>query len=136
LDGVVSERALSARFSVAANVQDSPEGEVPMKSHLVSALALSLAFAPIAAAPAFAGEAAQFRSAAPQSFSADELQRYGLTADETAQVRAYQAQGYNVVVMTPEQAQQYVAGESSDEHHHFHLLVLVGLVVLIAVAVD
>ena len=109
-----------------------------MKSHFAGALALCFAFTQFAAAPAVAGESiSQFRSIAPQAFSTEDLQRYGLNADETAKVQAYQAAGYEVVVMTPEQAQQVSAGESSDEHHHLWMLgALVVIVVAVAVAVD
>ena len=108
-----------------------------MKSRFAGALALCLAFTQFAAAPAWAGEAAQFRTIAPQSFSAEDLQRYGLNAEEAAKVQALQDQGHEVLVLTPEQARNYTAGESSDHHHHLWMLgALVVIVVAVAVAVD
>ena len=109
-----------------------------MKSLFAGALALCLGFTQFAAAPAFAAEAsAQFRTVAPQSFSSEDLQRYGLSADEAAKVQALQEQGHEVLVLTPEQARHYTAGESSDHHHHLWLLgALVIIVVAVAVAVD
>ncbi|MGD9980431.1 MAG: hypothetical protein AB7H66_17245 [Hyphomonadaceae bacterium] len=97
---------------------------------LATAVAFSLAltsFAPLAAAQE---PAQQFRSAEAQSFTTDELQQYGLSAADAAQVAAYQDQGYNVVVMTPEEAAQYQAGITGTQW------LLIGLlVIVIAVAV-
>ncbi len=50
-----------------------------MKSYLASALALCLAFAPLAPSAAWADEASQFRTVAAQPFSDADLQRYGLS---------------------------------------------------------
>ncbi|MGD9966140.1 MAG: hypothetical protein AB7T59_06445 [Hyphomonadaceae bacterium] len=96
---------------------------------LATAVALSLAltsFAPLAAAQ----EPAQFRSVEAQAFTSQELQQYGLSAEDAAQVAAYQDQGYNVVVMTPEEAAQYQAGITGTQW------LLIGLlVIVVAVAV-
>jgi hypothetical protein len=78
-----------------------------MKSRIAIALAAALAMS--AAVPAFAGEA-QFRTAAPQAFTAQDLQNYGLSADKANDVVALQDKGYKVQVMTKEEAQQYRAG--------------------------
>lgn len=80
-----------------------------MKLRLASVLALSLAFTTIAA-PIVSAEEAAFRSAAPQSFSAEDLQRYGLSAEDAAQVSTLQQQGYTVRVLTEEESRQYTAG--------------------------
>jgi hypothetical protein len=95
---------------------------------LATALALSLALSTFAAPAAFAEQ--QFRSAEAQTFTQQELQQYGLSAEDASQVAAYQDQGYNVVVMSPEEAAQYQAGITSTQW------LLIGLlVIVIAVAV-
>lgn len=95
----------------------------------VNAFALSLAFASLAPAAMAEEQQARFRAAEARSFSAEELQQYGLTAGDAAQVAAYQDQGYNVVVMTPEEAAQYQAGITSTQW------ILIGLLVVVVVAV-
>jgi|JI10StandDraft_1071094.scaffolds.fasta_scaffold54144_7 hypothetical protein len=80
-----------------------------MKTRIALAAAAMLAAS--VAAPAFAGEA-QFRSAAPQTFTAQDLQNYGLNAKDANQVTAMQEQGYKVQVMSQEEARQYRAGLS------------------------
>jgi hypothetical protein len=83
---------------------------------------------------AFAQEpAGQFRSAEAQSFSAAELQRYGLTAADAAQVEALQGQGYTVQVVTPEEAAQINGGLTTNT---WLIIGLVVVVVAIAVAAD
>ncbi len=104
-----------------------------MKSRLASALALSLMLAPVAVAPVLADDAASFRTAAPQAFSADELQRYGLSADAADRAVDLQDDGYQVMVLTPEEADRYTAGMTDNEW--LLLGILVGVVV-IAVAVS
>jgi flagellar basal body-associated protein FliL len=100
-----------------------------MKFGLTSALALSLAFASVSAPAAFAQEPAQqFRSVEAQTFSTDELQRYGLSVQDADQVAAYQAAGYTVQTITPEEAAQMNAGQFSNSQW-----LIIGLVVLIVV---
>ena len=85
-----------------------------MKFRLATALALSLPITQIAAPAASAEErSSAFRTAAPQSFTTDELQAYGLSASDADQIAALQAQGYRVQVLTPEEARQYEAGMST-----------------------
>ncbi len=91
----------------------------------VTAVALSLAFGSVAPAAMAQEQQTQFRSAEAQSFSTEELQQYGLSAEDSAQVAAYQDQGYNVVVMTPEEASQYQAGITSTQWLLIGLLVIV-----------
>lgn len=88
------------------------------------ATALAFAFALSTAAPAVAEE---FRSAEPQAFSQQELQDYGLSSADAAQVAAYQADGYQVVVMSPEEAAQYQAGITTTQW------LLIGLLVVVVV---
>lgn len=105
-----------------------------MKLRLASVLALSLAFSQVTAPAAFAQEpATQFRSVEARTFSAEELQAYGLTAEDAAQVRAYQDQGYTVQVMTPEEASQYTGGLTRNT---WLIIGLVAVVVIVAVAAD
>jgi len=103
-----------------------------MKFRLATAVALSLAFTQLAAPAAYAQQAASsFRTAEARSFSTDELQAYGLSATDAAQVAALQTQGYEVKVLTPEEAEQYQAGMST------RTWLLIGLaVVVVAVAVS
>lgn len=100
-----------------------------MKFAAKAALALTLATAQIAAPMAFAETpASPFRSVEAQSFSADDLQRYGLTADEAATVQSYQEQGYAVQLLTPEEAEAYNAGLSNT-----NILAIIGLVAIVVV---
>jgi len=73
------------------------------------AFAAAAMFAASAAAPAFAGES-HFRTAAPQSFTAQDLQNYGLGAHDAKAVKSLQDKGYQVQVMSKDEAQQYRAG--------------------------
>lgn len=97
-----------------------------MKFRLATALALSLA---ITAAPVALAEqqTAQFRSVAPQSFSAEDLRAYGLSASDAAQVAELQRQGYQVRVLSAEEAAQYSGGMS------IRTWWIIGAVVVIAV---
>lgn len=103
-----------------------------MKS-LASAIALSFALVTMAAPAAYANEPAAFRTAAPQSFSSDELQAYGLDAASTQRAMDLQAQGYEIRVLTAEEAQQYQAGITDSQW--IWIGILVGVIV-IAVAVS
>jgi hypothetical protein len=98
---------------------------------LASAIALSLAFATMTAPVAYAQEPAAFRSAEAQTFSTDEQQRYGLSAADASHVADLQAQGYQVQVMTPEEASQVTGGQFSSTQW----LVIGIIVVLVVVAV-
>jgi len=100
-----------------------------MRLRFASAVALCLAFTQVAAPAAFAQEQAQFRTAAPTAFSTEDLQRYGLSADDAAQVQTLQQQGYQVRVLTPEEASQYSAGFSNRTWW------IIGAVVVIAAVV-
>lgn len=102
-----------------------------MRLRLASALALSLAFTSLAAPAALAET--QFRSAAPRAFNTEDLQRYGLSADDAAQVQALQAQGHQVRVLSAEETQQYKAGISN---RTWWIIGGVVLIAAIAVAVD
>jgi hypothetical protein len=101
-----------------------------MKSRLAAVLAVSFALTSIAA-PAFAET--QFRTAAPQSFSAQELQQYGLDSNATERAMDLQRQGYEIRVLSPEEAQQYQAGVTDNQW--IWLGILAG-VIIIAVAVS
>lgn len=106
-----------------------------MKFRLASALALSFAFTQVAAPAAFAQEpATQFRSVAAQSFSTQDLQRYGLSSADASQVHALQQQGYEVRVVTPEEAQQYSAGQFTNSQ--WLVIGLVVVLIVVAVAAD
>jgi hypothetical protein len=100
-----------------------------MRSGLARAAALGLALAPFAVAPALADEpAAAFRSVERQTFTSEDLQRYGLSAEQADQVLSYQDQGYEVRIMTREEAKQLKAGFTDTEW--LLIGVLVGVVVI------
>ena len=100
-----------------------------MKFPTKAVLALSLIAAQIAAPVAMAQTpASQFRSVEPQTFNAYELQRYGLTQDQAATVQSYQEQGYQVQLLTPEEAEAYEAGMSNN-----NILAIIGLVAIVVV---
>ena len=104
-----------------------------MKS-LVSAIALSFALATVATPAAYAQDAAaSFRTAAPQSFSSAELQQYGLDAASTQRAMDLQAQGYEIRVLTPEEAAQYQAGITDNQ---WLMIGILAAVIVIAVAVS
>jgi hypothetical protein len=119
-------RRRTTPLAISAALQLHHQGSYHMKL-LATAVAFALALSTVA--PAALAE--EFRSAEPQAFSQQELQQYGLSEADAAQVAAYQEQGYNVVVMTPEEAQQYQAGITTTQW------LLIGLlVVVVAVAVS
>ncbi|MFN7055960.1 hypothetical protein [Hyphomonas sp.] len=100
-----------------------------MKLLAPAAIALSLALASAAVpAAAIAETASPFRSAEAQAFTQADLQRYGLTAEEAALVEAYQAEGYEIQILTPEEAEAYQAGISTR-----NFLAIVGLVAIVVV---
>lgn len=106
-----------------------------MKTTLLSIAAVAFAFTQVAAMPAYAEQTAApqaFRSAAPQTFSAEDLQRYGLDADASARAVALQQQGYEVKVLSKDEAAKYQAGITDNQ---WLLLGILAGVVVIAVAV-
>lgn len=103
-----------------------------MKSRFLSALAAAVVMA--AAVPAYAETPAaqtEFRQAAPQSFSTDDLQRYGLSSEEAARGVALQEQGYTIVALSPEEADAYRAGAISTQEW---ILIGVGVLIILAIA--
>jgi hypothetical protein len=103
--------------------------EPSMKIRLISALAV-LALAPLSVSAYAEPAPAEFRTAAPQAFSAEDLQRYGLTAEEAARGEALQAQGAQILALSPEEADAYRAGQFSQTTW---ILIGVGVLVIIAV---
>ncbi len=100
-----------------------------MKLRFSAALVMSAALTQFAVPVAFADtSASQFRSVEAQSFSADDLQRYGLSDAEAAAVRAYQEEGYGVQLLTPEEAEAYNAGLTNN-----NVLAIIGLVAIVVV---
>lgn len=99
-----------------------------MKSRFIGAAALAFA---LAATSAYA-ETAQFRSAAPQTFTSQELQSYGLDANASARAAQLQEQGYEIRVLSREEAEQYQAGITDNQ---WLLIGILAAVVVIAVAV-
>lgn len=101
-----------------------------MKSRFVTALALSAALVAATATPSFA----QYRSAAPQSFSAQELQAYGLDAAASQRAVDLQNRGYEVRVLSNEEAQNYTAGITDNQW--ILLGILAGVIVIAVVVAD
>jgi hypothetical protein len=100
---------------------------------LATALALSLAFTQVAV-PAASAETSAFRSVEAQTFSQAELQRYGLSADDASQVAAYQDAGYQVQVVSAEEAAQMTGGQFSQ--NQWLVIGIVVLVIVVAVSLD
>ena len=73
---------------------------------------------------------AQFRSVAPQTFTAEELQAYGLSNEQAQRAMALQQQGYHIVALTPEEAQNYKAGITQTEW----ILIGIGVLIILAIA--
>lgn len=104
-----------------------------MKVRSICALAAALAMVQFAV-PAYAQtqpEPAQFRTAAPQTFTAAELQTYGLSPEEAARAVELQGQGYQIVAMTPEEAEAYTAGAISTTEW---ILIGIGVLIILAIA--
>jgi hypothetical protein len=99
---------------------------------IAAALALSFAVTQVAAPAAYANES--FRSVEAQTFSQAELQRYGLSADDASQVAAYQDAGYQVQVVSAEEAAQMTGGQFSQ--NQWLVIGIIVLVVVVAVSVD
>jgi hypothetical protein len=107
-----------------------------MKMKIAGAVALGLSLAQFAVAPVLAAEtaveAAQFRAPAPQAFTSEDLQRYGLAEADADRAMAYQDEGYEIRVLTPEEAEAYQAGFTDQE---WLLIGILAAVIVIAVAV-
>lgn len=104
-----------------------------MKVRSICAIAASLALSQVAVA-AYAEPApapTQFRAAAPQAFTAEDLQRYGLSAEDAARGVALQEQGYQIVALTPEEAEAYRAGAISQTEW---ILIGIGVLIILAIA--
>ena len=101
-----------------------------MKRTLVTALAAAMALSQMAISTASAQQANHFRSAAPQSFSQQDLQRYGLSTADASQVGQLQAQGYHVQVMTPAEAHRVYGGQWSQG-----TWIAIGVIALVVIAV-
>ena len=104
-----------------------------MKSMLAGAVVATFALTQVVAAPAYAEQSvAQFRTAAPQAFTAQNLRDYGLSAPAADRAVALQAQGYEIKVLSQEEAAKYQAGITDNQ---WLLLGILAGVIVIAVAV-
>ncbi|PZO55676.1 MAG: hypothetical protein DCF16_02055 [Alphaproteobacteria bacterium] len=99
-----------------------------MIRRIATAAAVSFALASIAA-PAMAET--EFRTAEPQAFSSQELQQYGLDAATTERAIDLQSQGYEIRVLSDEEAANYQAGITDNQ---WLLLGILAGVIIIAVA--
>jgi len=96
---------------------------------IAAAFGMSLAAVPAYADPPQASS--QFRSVEAQTFSASDLQSYGLSQEEAQRGVALQDQGYRIVALTPEEADAYRAGTISTTEW---ILIGVGVLIILAVA--
>ena len=97
------------------------------------ATALALALSAVAVPAANAEQtASQFRTVAPRTFSGQELQSYGLSTQDSAQIQALQAQGYQVQVIGADEANRS-AGEMNTT---WWIIGAVVVIAIIAVAAD
>ena len=104
-----------------------------MKARFLGAVALAFAFTQMAAPAAYAQQAAQFRTAAPQTFSSQDLQQYGLSAEASDRAAALQSQGYEIRVLSRDEAEQYQAGITDNQ---WLLIGILAAVIVVAVAVS
>jgi len=103
-----------------------------MRTRSIYAIAAALAMS--FTAPAFAQQApatSEFRSVEAQSFTAEDIERYGLTSEEAARAVALQEQGYQIVALTPEEAEAYQAGAISTTEW---ILIGIGVLIILAIA--
>lgn len=103
-----------------------------MKTLVAGASALAFIAAQALAMPAYA-EQASFRTTPAQTFSATDLQRYGLDENAAQRAQDLQARGYEIKVLTPAEAAQYQAGITDNQ---WLLLGVLAGVIVIAVAVS
>lgn len=103
-----------------------------MLLRFLCAVTLSLALVQFpASARAQSEQAAPFRAIEPQDFTAADLERYGLTADEAARGIALQEQGYRIVALTPDEAEAYQAGAITQTEW---ILIGIGVLIILAIA--
>jgi hypothetical protein len=99
-----------------------------------SLLASSAVLAALAV-PAYAEPPQQadtpFRTVEAQEFTVQDLERYGLTAEEAARGVDLQNDGYEIVALTPEEAEAYQAGAFTQQEW---ILIGVGVLVILAIA--
>jgi hypothetical protein len=103
-----------------------------MRKSLIGALVLALALSQAGISTASAA-ASPFRTAQPQSFSAADLQRYGLDAEAAQKAAALQSKGYHLKVLSDDEAQKVRAGYLSTTTW---IVIVVAAVVIVAVAAD
>jgi hypothetical protein len=105
--------------------------ELSMKTRLACTLAAGLAMSAASAYAEPVQTSTQFRTAQPQAFTTQDLQRYGLDADAAELGVALQEQGYQIVALTPEEAKAYSAGAISQTEW---ILIGIGVLIILAVA--
>ncbi len=96
------------------------------------ATAIALAISSVAVPAANAEQATQFRTVAPRAFTGQELQSYGLSSQDSAQIQQLQAQGYQVQVIGADEANRS-AGQMSTT---WWIIGAVVVIAIIAVAAD
>jgi len=102
-----------------------------MIRRFATAVAVSFALTSMAA-PAFAET--PYRTAEPQTFTAQELQQYGLDGATTNRAVDLQNQGYEIRMISEEEAAQYQAGITDNQW--IWLGILAGVIVIAVVVAD
>lgn len=104
-----------------------------MKTSFICTLAAASLALSAFAAPACAQtqETTQFRAVEARTFTAEDMQRYGLDESQAERAMDLQAQGYEIVALTPEEAEAYQAGAISQTEW---ILIGVGVLIILAVA--
>lgn len=102
-----------------------------MIRRFATAVAVSFALSSIAA-PAFAET--PYRTAEAQAFTGAELQAYGLDAATTQRAVDLQNQGYEIRMISEEEAAQYQAGITDNQW--IWLGILAGVIVIAVVVAD
>jgi hypothetical protein len=102
-----------------------------MKLTTVAAIAAAFSMQ-IGSMQAAVADTASFRTAAPSSFSADDLARFKLDPATAAKVEQHRKAGHRIMVMTPQELEAARAGQAANGW--VILGVLAAVVVVIAVA--
>ncbi len=102
-----------------------------MKTRFAFALAAAFALSSLGAVASAQTPETEFRAVEPQAFTAEDLQRYGLTAEEAQRGIDLQEQGYQIVALTPEEAEAYNAGAISQTEW---ILIGIGVLIILAIA--
>jgi hypothetical protein len=105
--------------------------ENAMNSRVAWAIAAGLALSQFAVPASAETAETPFRTVQQQAFSVEDLQRYGLDEAAAARGVALQEQGYQIVALTPEEAEAYHAGAITQTEW---ILIGIGVLIILAIA--